>query len=80
MNPNSDATRQCWKEGFKFFDIASIMVEDDGEPHTINLDMKRPRREKGTSDKQQQTMVDLSRWEEISRQAVGWFWCARLGN
>ena len=24
--------RQCRKEGFKFFDIASAMVEDDGEP------------------------------------------------
>ena len=29
--------RQCWKEGFKYFDIASAMVEDDGELHTVNI-------------------------------------------
>ena len=28
---------QCHKDGFKFDDIASVMVEDDGEPHTKNL-------------------------------------------
>ena len=34
--PNFMCDMQCRKEGFKFYDIASIMVEDDGEPHTIN--------------------------------------------
>ena len=29
--------RHCRKEFFKFCDIASMMVEDDGEPHTTNL-------------------------------------------
>ena len=28
---------QCHQNGFKYDDIASVMVEDDGEPHTINL-------------------------------------------
>ena len=32
--------RQCWKEGFKNDDIASVMVEGDGEPYTINLCQK----------------------------------------
>ena len=32
--PKFMCDRQSKKEGFKFFDIASIMVEDDGEPHT----------------------------------------------
>ena len=27
----------CDKESFKFFDIAFILVEDGGRPHTINL-------------------------------------------
>ena len=31
--------RQCRKDGFKFYDIASIMVEDDGRLDTINLCM-----------------------------------------
>ena len=29
--------KECNKEGFKFFDIATMLVEDDGKPHTINL-------------------------------------------
>ena len=29
--------RQCWKEGLNICDVASTIVEDDGEPHTINL-------------------------------------------
>ena len=29
--------KKCNKEGFKFCDIAAILVEDDGKPHTINL-------------------------------------------
>ena len=29
--------KKCNKEGFKFCDIAPILVEDDGKPHTINL-------------------------------------------
>ena len=28
--------RQCLKEGFKSYDIASVIVEEDGEPHTFN--------------------------------------------
>ena len=28
--------KQCWKEGFKYNDMASVKVEDDGVPHTIN--------------------------------------------
>ena len=32
MSHNSRA-----KDGFKHCDIASVMVEDDGEPNTINL-------------------------------------------
>ena len=27
--------RQCRKKGFKFKEIAAMMVEEDGEPHTI---------------------------------------------
>ena len=41
----------------KFYDIASIMVEGDGEPHTLNLYLKCPqfkaKRKKGTNDKHQ---------------------------
>ena len=33
--PKFMCDRRCRKEGFKFYDIASIMVEEDGEPHTI---------------------------------------------
>ena len=33
---------QCRKERSKFFDIASIMVEDDGQPHTIHLSKDLP--------------------------------------
>ena len=29
--------RQCWRKGFKHYDIASVKVEDDGELHTMNL-------------------------------------------
>ena len=29
--------RQCSKEGFEFHDIAAIMVEEHGEPHTMNI-------------------------------------------
>ena len=25
------------KEGFKFYDIAAVMVEGDGKPHAMNL-------------------------------------------
>ena len=33
--------RQCRKEGFKLYDIASMLVEDDGGPHTRNLCLSR---------------------------------------
>ena len=29
--------KKCNEQGFKFFEIASTLVEDDGRPHTINL-------------------------------------------
>ena len=29
--------RQCWRKGFKHYDIASVKVEDDGELHTMNV-------------------------------------------
>ena len=35
--PKLRCDRQCRKEGFKFYEIASIVVEDDGERHTLNL-------------------------------------------
>ena len=35
--PKFKCDRQWRKEGFKFYDIASIMVEDDGELHTIHF-------------------------------------------
>ena len=35
--PKFRCDEQCRKEGFKFHDIASVMVEDDGEPPTRNL-------------------------------------------
>ena len=38
--PKFKCDRQWRKEGFKFNDIASIMVEDDGEPHAIHFCMK----------------------------------------
>ena len=31
--------RQCMQGGFKFYEIAAILVEDDGKPHTRNLCM-----------------------------------------
>ena len=54
--------RKCRKEGFKFYDLASRMVEDDGEPHTFEplLDMLQfmARRKEGISD-ERQAMEDL---------------------
>ena len=35
--PKSLCDRQCRKEGFKIYEIAGIMVEDDGKRNTINL-------------------------------------------
>ena len=29
--------KKCTEDGFKFCDIADIVVADDGKPHTINL-------------------------------------------
>ena len=29
--------KRCKKEDFKFFDIAAILVEGEGRPHTVNL-------------------------------------------
>ena len=37
--PQFMCDRQCRKEGFKFHGMASILVEDDGEPHTMNQRM-----------------------------------------
>ena len=37
MNPNSMCDRECRKKSFKYHDIASAMVEDNGELHLINL-------------------------------------------
>ena len=55
--PRFMCDRQCWKEGFKYCDIASVMVEDDGEPHTIRLCKRtvtiEARRKEGASDKRQ---------------------------
>ena len=54
---------QCRKEGFKFYDIASIMVEDDGEPHTINFCMKCYNlrlEEEGANGRRQATVGDKS--------------------
>ena len=34
---NMCATKKCNDEGFKFFAIAAMLVEDEGKPHTINL-------------------------------------------
>ena len=33
MNPKFMCDRQCRKKSFRYHDIASVMVEDDGEPH-----------------------------------------------
>ena len=37
--PNAVSVSAGWHqtEGFKYLDIASAMVEGDGEPHTVNL-------------------------------------------
>ena len=29
--------KKCNEEGFRFYDIAAVVTEDDGKPHTINL-------------------------------------------
>ena len=29
--------KKCNKEDFKFYDIAALLEEDDGKPHTVNL-------------------------------------------
>ena len=34
--PQFTCDRQCWTRGFKNFEIASVTVEHDGKPHTIN--------------------------------------------
>ena len=51
--PRFMCDRHSGKDGFKFHDIASVMMEDDGEPHTRKpqlewLKLKRIR-EEGTS-------------------------------
>ena len=49
--------RQCWKEGLKFCDVASTIVEDDGRAaHDKSLPeflQFNARRKKGTSDERQ---------------------------
>ena len=61
---DSAGWREARKEGFKFNDIASKILEDDGEPHTIKLLHKllefKARGEEETSG-QRQAMEDISR-------------------
>ena len=33
--PKFMCDRQCGKDGFKFYDITSTMVDDDGGPHIV---------------------------------------------
>ena len=35
--PRFMCDRQCRKGGFRFYDIAAIMLEEDGKPHTMSL-------------------------------------------
>ena len=37
MNPNSCVTGSAGRKVFRYCNIASITVEDDGEPRTVNL-------------------------------------------
>ena len=62
--PKFMCDRECRKECFKFYDIASIMVEDDAKSHTINFCMKcytvgmSRRRKGGTRDRRWKKLVD----------------------
>ena len=83
MHPKSCATGSATRKVFRYNDIASVMVEDGGEPHTMNLfedchtvrqDEKEPRLHRKSMEEKS------SRSEEIARQAVGWFGCTWLGE
>ena len=37
----SRCSKQHQKEGFKFYDVASVKEEDDGEPNTNNICLKK---------------------------------------
>ena len=65
--------QKCNKEGFKFYDIAAILVEDDGKPHTINLcrNCYSPR-----LAERNESVVTNVKWkamieQKVSRQTVG---------
>ena len=65
--------QKCNKEGFKFYDIAAILVEDDGKPHTINLCRNcfnlrlAERNESVVTNVRWKAMIE----QKVSRQSVG---------
>ena len=73
--------RQCRKERFKICDVASIKVEDDGEPHTVNLCLtyynfsEEERKETAKSDRRWEIRVGR---QELPRQTVGWLGRKRI--
>ena len=78
--PKFVCDRQCREKGFQYCDIASVMVEDDGAPHTMHLcrdcyNLRQGERKEPAIHSRE--MEDLGRWEGIARHSVGWFMCAR---
>ena len=65
---------KCNEEGFKFCDIAAILAEDDGKPHTNNFIDKLLQREAGRKKRVGSNPCQMKghdRPEGASKQIVG---------
>ena len=49
--PKFMCDKQCWEKGFKYHAIASVIVEDECEPHMINILQKLVHSEQGERKK-----------------------------
>ena len=56
---------KCSKEGFKFYQLAAIVIEGGGAAHTINL-CKQSHNER--RQKQGERAATASRWREMKEQ------------
>ena len=67
--------KKCRETGFKFYELAAIVVEEGDTPHTINLRRKcyeKARLEQG------ETQVNGAQWKELIKQKTsrGKLWAA----
>ena len=74
--PKFMCDKQCREQGFQYDDTASVIVEDDGELHTINLcrdgyNLREDEKEPRVSGKEK-----ASGWrKDTARQVVDWPGC-----